>query len=62
MFIAFEARYTHLSNDSQLPMEHLVVHGSVVGGRNDWEALMAVRGQESKSQIIVPPKWLTLSV
>lgn len=62
MFIAIEATYTHLSNVSQLPVEHLVVYGGVVGGQNDWEALMAVRGKESKSQIIVPPKWLILSL
>lgn len=60
MFIAFEA--THLSDDSQLPLERLVVYGGVVGGHSNWEALMAVRGKESKSQIIVPPKWLILSL
>ena len=47
MFIAFEARYIHQSNDSQVLMEHLVVNGGVISCDNDGEALLAVRGKES---------------
>lgn len=62
MFIAFGATYTRLSSDSQLPLEHLVVYGGILGCHNDWEPLLAVRGKRSQFQVIVLLKLLRLSL